>query len=51
MDMVKLLVQNGANLQQVLKDKGIGVAHFAASNGDVLLLDYILSKEPEVGQL
>lgn len=46
-EMVKLLVDNGANLRQSLTNKNIGVVHFAASNGDTMLLDYLLERVPE----
>ena len=42
--LIKLLVENGANLMKAKKDDGLVSIHFAASNNDVHLLDYILSQ-------
>ena len=45
-DMLDLLVDNGAD---ILKAKGDGVnaMHFAASNNDVHLIDYIFQRKPQ----
>ena len=40
---IKLLVENGANLLKTKRDDGLASIHFAASNNDVHLLDYILT--------
>ena len=41
--MIKLLVDNGANILKAKKD-GLTSMHFAASNNDIHFLDYILSE-------
>jgi ankyrin repeat protein len=41
--LIKLLVENGADLMHPKKDDGLAAVHFAASNNDVHLLDYILN--------
>ena len=40
--MIKLMVENGADLHQTKANDGFAAVHFAASNNDVHLLDYIL---------
>lgn len=42
--VIKLLVENGADLSKAKKDDGLLPIHFAASNNDVHLLDYILER-------
>ena len=46
LDIVKLLVYNGADLLAAKTDDGISAAHLASTNGDLQLLDYILTYEP-----
>ena len=41
--LIKLLVENGADLMKAKKNDGLASVHFAASNNDVHLLDYILN--------
>lgn len=41
--LIKLMVDNGATLLKAKKDDGLMSIHFAASNNDVHLLDYILN--------
>lgn len=42
LDMIKLLVDNGADITKQKEEDGLSAIHFAASNNDVHLLDYIL---------
>ena len=41
--LIKLLVENGASLHKAKRDDGLAPVHFAASNNDIHLLDYILT--------
>ena len=43
MRLVKLLVENGADILMAKLDDGLAPIHFAASNNDLHLLDYIYS--------
>ena len=45
--LIKLMVENGAQLLKPKTDDGLTSIHFAASNNDVHLLDYILSESGE----
>mmetsp|Transcript_26211 Transcript_26211/g.30627 ORF Transcript_26211/g.30627 Transcript_26211/m.30627 type:complete len:276 (+) Transcript_26211:63-890(+) len=42
--LIKLMVENGADLLKQKKGDGLSSVHFAASNNDVHLLDYIFSQ-------
>ena len=44
---IKLLSESGASLTHQKKANGMGPIHFAASNNDVHLLDYIIDTEGE----
>lgn len=37
------MIENGADLLQAKRDDGLTAVHFAASNNDVHLLDYIFN--------
>ena len=39
--MIKIMVENGATLMKPKRDDGLTSVHFAASNNDIHLLDYI----------
>jgi len=42
--LIKLMVENGADLLKPKKDDGLAPIHFAASNNDVHFVDYILTE-------
>ena len=45
--VIKLLVENGADVLKAKKTDGLAPIHFAASNNDVHFLDYILTSAVE----
>ena len=51
MRMVKLLVENGADLLMAKRDDGLAPIHFAASNNDLHLLEYIYSQVSDQAQV
>ena len=42
--LIRLMVENGADLLKPKRDDGLASIHFAASNNDVHLVDYIMSE-------
>ena len=51
MRLVKLLVENGADVLMAKKDDGLAPIHFAASNNDLHLIDYIYNQVSDPAQI
>ena len=51
MRLVKLLVENGADVLKAKEDDGLAPIHFAASNNDLHLLDYIYNQVSDPAQV